>query len=451
MALREVVYNGVKFGISYEKIPVRIHTNEKPNTQSNTNPNAHSTTSTQDFTQESKESKNIIFLHGWGSNKELMRKAFENAFLEYNHFYIDLPGFGKSPNEVLLSTHDYAKIVSSFTHSLDIVPHIVVGHSYGGKVAVLFEEAREIILLSSAGIIAPKPLKVRLKIALAKLAKITHIRLPFLRSKDAQNLSPIMYEIFKNIVNEDFSEIFRKCEKPTSIFWGDEDTATPLSGGRKIHSLMKNSKFCVCKGGHYFFLAQNPNSQNQAKNQARTIQTMYNTHKMMGESARAQSQNEAQMKVLHIIAQGRVQGVGYRKFAKASADKIGIIGSTQNLENGEVENYALGDEERLLEFVSELWSGPARGEVENLVISEVDSTKWAQQEQKILEFLDLTKDFTNNANSSVHSAQSQIAQSQSTQSKPPQPAQPQKELESKQTQKQAKSTLSTLQDFVILR
>lgn len=448
MALREVVYNGVKFGISYEKIPAKIHTNEKSNTQSNTNSNTHFTTSTQDFTQESKESKNIIFLHGWGSNKELMKKAFENAFLEYNHFYIDLPGFGKSPNEVLLSTHDYAKIVSLFTHSLDIVPHIVVGHSYGGKVAVLLEEACEIILLSSAGIIVPKPLKVRTKIALAKLAKIAHIRLPFLRSKDAQNLSPIMYEIFKNIVNEDFSEIFRKCEKPTSIFWGDEDSATPLSSGRKIHSLMKNSKFCVCKGGHYFFLAQNPNAHNQAKNQARTIQTMYNMHKMMRESARVQSQNEEQMKILHIIAQGKVQGVGYRKFAKASADKIGIIGSTQNLENGEVENYALGDEERLLEFVGELWSGPARGEVENLVISEVDSTRWEQQEQKILEFLDstkdnLAKDFTNNANSLAHSAQSQIAQSQSTQ--------PQKELESKQAQKQAKSTLSTLQDFVILR
>lgn len=445
MALREVVYNGVKFGISYEKIPAKIHTNEKSNTQSNTNPNTHFTTSTQDF---AKESKNIIFLHGWGSNKELMKKAFENAFLEYNHFYIDLPGFGKSPNEVLLSTHDYAKIVSLFTHSLDIVPHIVVGHSYGGKVAVLLEEAREIILLSSAGIIVPKPLKVRTKIALAKLAKIAHIRLPFLRSKDAQNLSPIMYEIFKNIVNEDFSEIFRKCEKPTSIFWGDEDSATPLSSGRKIHSLMKNSKFCVCKGGHYFFLAQNPNAHNQAKNQARTIQTMYNMHKIMRESARVQSQNEEQMKILHIIAQGKVQGVGYRKFAKASADKIGIIGSTQNLENGEVENYALGDEERLLEFVGELWSGPARGEVENLVISEVDSTKWAQQEQKILEFLDLTKDnlakdFTNSANFLAHSAQSQIAQSQSTQ--------PQKELEFTQAQKQAKSTLSTLQDFVILR
>ena len=430
MALREVVYNGVKFGISYEKIPAKIPA--KSNTQSDTqSTNMQSITSTQDFTKEPKESKNIIFLHGWGSSKELMRKAFENVFLEYNHFYIDLPGFGKSPNEVLLSTHDYAKILSLFTHSLDIVPHIVVGHSYGGKVAVLFEEAREIILLSSAGIIESKPLKVRLKIALAKLAKIAHISLPFLRSKDAQNLSPIMYEIFKNIVNEDFSEIFRKCEKPTSIFWGDEDTATSLSSGRKIHSLMKNSKFFVCKGGHYFFLTQNPSTQNQA----RIIQTMYNTHKIMRESARWQSQNEAQMKILHIIAQGRVQGVGYRKFAKASADKIGIIGSTQNLENGEVENYALGDDEGLLEFVSELWIGPARGEVANLLISEVDSTKWEQQEQKILEFLDFanndfTKDLTNSTNST---------------------AQSQNELDSKQPNKQAKSTLSTLQDFVILR
>lgn len=380
MALREVAYNGVDFGISYIKIPAKI----APKTD---------TQKTQDL--QNAESKNIVFLHGWGSNKELMQNAFENVFLQYNHFYVDLPGFGKSPNEMLLNTNDYAKILSAFFAALEIVPHIVVGHSYGGKIAVLLQDAQELILLSSAGIPTKKPLKVQAKIALAKLAKMLHISLPFLRSKDAQNLNPIMYEVFKSIVNEDFREIFAKCEKKTSIFWGEIDSATPLESGKKIHSLIKNSKFFVCKGGHYFFL-----ERTAGVIQTKLIEMVYNFMN--------QQDIQNPFIIAHIIAQGKVQGVGYRKFAKASADTLGIVGSTENLASGEVEIYAMCKrEEIMLDFVNALWSGPARGEVQNLIINHIDIEAWEAQEKTILDFLgcdsasDLTQTISNAESSKI--------------------------------------------------
>lgn len=200
-------------------------------------------------------SKNILFLHGWGSNKELMKLAFIDTFKDFNHYYIDMPGFGNSPNSVVISTQDYANIINQFIASLGIKIDIIVGHSFGGKVALLCQ-SDEIILLSSAGIPTKKSLKIRAKIILAKIFKTLRIKSKKLRSTDANNLNEAMYAVFKQVVNEDFSNIYARFTKKTSIFWGRDDSATPLWCGEKISSLMSNSRFFVLEGDHYFFLKQ---------------------------------------------------------------------------------------------------------------------------------------------------------------------------------------------------
>lgn len=114
--------------------------------------------------------KTILFLHGWGSNKEIMKQAFGKTFASYQHVYLDLPGFGHSSIDSVIDTDVYAAIVQSFLDALQIKPFMIVGHSYGGKVATLLNP-EVLVLLSSAGIVAPKSLKVRTKIALFKLLK----------------------------------------------------------------------------------------------------------------------------------------------------------------------------------------------------------------------------------------------------------------------------------------
>ncbi len=198
--------------------------------------------------------KNIVFLHGWGSNKELMQIAFKDTFLNFNHYYIDLPGFGRSPNQYALFTQDYAQIIELFFKNLQIKADVIVGHSFGGKIAALLDS--EIILLSSAGILEPKPLSVHAKIYFAKILKKLGLKGGFLRSPDAYKLNAGMYQTFKNVVNEDFSIIFSNFKYQASIFWGKEDKATSLSSGQKISKLIKNSRFYPLNGDHYFFLKQ---------------------------------------------------------------------------------------------------------------------------------------------------------------------------------------------------
>ena len=65
MAVKEVKYGGKIYRISYETV----------------NP-AHKDVA--------------LFLHGWGANKEIMKKAFGAYFKDFRHVYVDMPGFGAS-------------------------------------------------------------------------------------------------------------------------------------------------------------------------------------------------------------------------------------------------------------------------------------------------------------------------------------------------------------------
>jgi len=198
--------------------------------------------------------KNIIILHGWGSNKEIMKQAFSKIMKEYRHIYIDMPGFGKSFNSLILTTQDYSDIIMLFLEKLKCIPLAIVGHSFGGKVATLLN-SKNLILLSSAGIVEVKSAKTLVTIRMAKifnrfgLGKVTKM----LRSKDVHNMNQNMYETFKNVVDEDFSKEFEKVKSNTLIFWGEDDTSTTIESGKIISSLIINSKFKSYNGDHYFF------------------------------------------------------------------------------------------------------------------------------------------------------------------------------------------------------
>ena len=199
----------------------------------------------------------IVFLHGWGSNKEIMKQAFKDKLKEFKHIYIDMPGFGKSDNNYILTTIDYANIIKIFLNKLHINPNdvTIAGHSFGGKVATCLMP-KLLVLLSSAGIVEDKSAKTLLTIRMAKifnrfgLSKVTKM----FRSNDVNGMPQNMYETFKNVVDEDFSEYFKGFYKDTLIFWGETDTATTLESGKTIHSLIKNSTFKSYDGDHYFFL-----------------------------------------------------------------------------------------------------------------------------------------------------------------------------------------------------
>jgi acylphosphatase len=63
------------------------------------------------------------------------------------------------------------------------------------------------------------------------------------------------------------------------------------------------------------------------------------------------------------VVRGRVQGVGYRAFAQQHAIDLGVLGWVRNLEEGDVEVYAIGAPEQLSELEDCLWRGPRMSNV----------------------------------------------------------------------------------------
>lgn len=59
----------------------------------------------------------------------------------------------------------------------------------------------------------------------------------------------------------------------------------------------------------------------------------------------------------HLIVSGRVQGVGFRYFAQATALEYGITGWVRNLNDGTVELQIEGDAERLESYKRALYDG----------------------------------------------------------------------------------------------
>ncbi|MDR1912393.1 MAG: alpha/beta hydrolase [Helicobacteraceae bacterium] len=199
----------------------------------------------------------IAILHGWGANKELMKNAFSRYLGDFRALYIDLPGFGASKNDRVLTSADYAVILGAVFAELDFSPQTIAAHSFGGKIAALLDPPL-LVLLSSAGVPKPKSLYIRLKIALAKRFKrvgANSLR-DRLRAKDAIGVSENMYETFKLVVDEDFTGEFAKRDKPTLIFWGESDRATPLKSGETIRDLIKDAVFTSFEGDHFFFISR---------------------------------------------------------------------------------------------------------------------------------------------------------------------------------------------------
>ncbi|MDF1884526.1 alpha/beta hydrolase [Sulfurimonas sp. SAG-AH-194-C21] len=196
----------------------------------------------------------LIILHGWGSNKNIMKNIFSPFMDSFRHIYIDLPGFGKSTCPVALKTSDVSRIVELFMIHLNASRDIILGHSFGGKVALLLDP-KVLVLVASAGIKVAKPLSIQFKIATTKVFNflgLKKFRSLFIAA-DAKNLSRPMYDTFKNVVNEDFTQEFKEYEGKALLCWGEEDTATPLSSGQTIKELIKDSKLQVYNGDHFFF------------------------------------------------------------------------------------------------------------------------------------------------------------------------------------------------------
>lgn len=212
----------------------------------------------------------FILLHGWGCElnifNNLVSKLDQN---KYTIYVLDFPGFGKSqmPQEVY-GVGEYANFLEKFIKKLEIKNPIILGHSFGGRVAIKFTSdnpgiAKKLILAGSAGI--KKDLKKSYLVA-AKAGKQV-FNLPILKRYKNRVLEKVGAKdlaesgereaIFRKVINEDLREYAKNIKIPTLLVYGINDDEAPVEYGKIFNDLIPNSKLEIIKNaGHYVFLDQ---------------------------------------------------------------------------------------------------------------------------------------------------------------------------------------------------
>lgn len=227
----------------------------------------------------------ILILHGWGScakNWARVQELLENQ--GYRVFVPDLPGFGQAlPPEKPWSIDNYVEWVKKYCDKNGFPPFFLLGHSFGGGVAVKFscafpERVLKLILVSPA-LIRRKSLKQIIFLFLAKTGKlvftITGLILLWPLEKKIKNIlyrlagttdyhkldingMVAMKETFKKVTREDLTHCLPKIKLPTLIVWGAKDVMTPIKEAYIAKKEMDNAKLEVIQDGEHGLNLQKP-------------------------------------------------------------------------------------------------------------------------------------------------------------------------------------------------
>lgn len=211
-----------------------------------------------------REGKAIVYLHGWGQNIQMMEPIANPFKKNYRLIIIDLPGFGKSNEpDYAWTLDDYVEMIHSLMEKLKIDKPSLIGHSFGGKLSILYASKYDVdklvLLASPYKVKLSKPsLKVRiLKKAksIPGLGRFAETMKKHIGSTDYKNASPLMRDILVKHVNTDLVDQVKKIKCPTFIIWGDKDGEVPVSDAYELEGLIKNSGLVVYEGcTHYAYL-----------------------------------------------------------------------------------------------------------------------------------------------------------------------------------------------------
>lgn len=81
---------------------------------------------------------------------------------------------------------------------------------------------------------------------------------------------------------------------------------------------------------------------------------------------------------VQLVISGRVQGVGYRYWARSLATRLGLKGWVRNLEDGRVELLAIGATTQLDQLIDACRIGPSAASVTDVAISDIQAPNVVQ-------------------------------------------------------------------------
>ncbi|MCY4666064.1 MAG: alpha/beta hydrolase [Acidimicrobiaceae bacterium] len=183
----------------------------------------------------------LLGLHGWGRD----RRDLGSMLSATGHVSLapDLPGFGASaePPQAWGAASYAAALAEQVLASDGCAPYVVIGHSFGGRVAVCLaanhpELVTGLVLMGvpllRLGAAKRPPARYRLVRASARVRLLSPSRLEAARrrfgSDDYRALSGVMRDVLVRVVNEDYRDELERIRCPVALVWGCEDRVVPF-------------------------------------------------------------------------------------------------------------------------------------------------------------------------------------------------------------------------------
>lgn len=207
--------------------------------------------------------KDILLLHGWGQNIQMMMPLGDPLSQKYRVTIIDFPGFGQSEEPTTVwSVQDYADMVHEIVIQLNIDQPTIIGHSFGGRVAICYAASYEVdklVLFGAPCVRTKKDLTKKEKLLkkakqLPGMSKVAEFAKQYIGSTDYKAASPMMRDILVKTVNEDLSDYAKQIMVPTLLIWGQQDLQAPLEEAKMLEQLLHDGALILLPGSHYAYL-----------------------------------------------------------------------------------------------------------------------------------------------------------------------------------------------------
>ena len=198
-------------------------------------------------------SPSVLALHGW----QRSRADLADAVAGTPALLVDLPGFGASPPPpAAWGSRDYAELLAPVLD--DGEPWTLVGHSFGGRVAVQLaalrpERVRALVLTGVPLLRGPSsgrsPAPYRLARALHRRGVLPESLMERARqqygSADYRAATGVLRDTLVRLVNEDYRDLLPQVTAPVDLVWGAKDTAAPLEMAQRAQALFPRAELHV--------------------------------------------------------------------------------------------------------------------------------------------------------------------------------------------------------------
>ena len=207
----------------------------------------------------------VLALHGWRRTQ----RDWVDVLDGLDAIALDLPGFGATPlPPEPWGSPEYAKAIGPVLEQEFAGPVVVIGHSFGGRVAahlaatqpgqvaaLVLTGVPNLVALPDAASKRP-PLTYRAARALNRRGILPDRQMDRLRkrrgSADYLAATGILRDVLVTVTNEVYEQALRESHCPVELVWGDDDDQAPVAQAEAAAALLgpRSNLVLVPAAGH---------------------------------------------------------------------------------------------------------------------------------------------------------------------------------------------------------